>query len=727
MARVKQTVMQRSFTHMEIRKDFLEGDDLDLRKEALQRALNMKSLASRAAEARPGTFYERTLSTAEDVLEIRPASGLRYGLIVNDDSLQIIDENADLIHEVSSVPWTDGSAVWVSPFREQVVLGHQTEGIWTLTYDGGNWSFDDFAFDEAAGGELAQPYWAYVQDATIQPSAETGNITITASRSIWTDDYIGQRIRYGSREIEITGRTNKKVLQGTVVSQLPPSFEVGVQDATVFRIGEAVTGADTNFQGLVVGITGLKLEIVTTTFFEGPDVGEELAGPAGSSKTTSKARVSPYASPVWDEPLMSPLRGYPGAAGQVAGRLVFVDFPQVPDAVGLSSSRRITDWNVGAEDDDAILRQVGDGAPRWLHAVNMGDLILFSDSGVYNVPARENGVISPSTFNPVLVDDTGCSEIKPVKVEDGIMFVDASGEGVSAALLDGNVYLKWSVKRMTTFHNHLIKSPRALCGPALRSSAAEKYMFVINGDGTLAAVSWQQSIRDEAVGFAPWETQGSFVNVSPLFGGYWAIVDREIDGTIQRFLERFSDKAFLDCAGLSSDPGEIDFLQANGEDLTANGQQIVVSYGAGLHLAGETATVYVEGWDYGDHLVDSGGNVDIDLPTSFDVQIGFNFEAELSPWPVEIIESPRIGTLTARVLQFVVSVQDTLSYEVTCNSKTRTVQSYHFGDDLENPPVPRTEVRHFSIYGNRDHPFMMVAKRRPGPFRVLATGQRVQA
>jgi hypothetical protein len=719
--------MQRSFTHMEIREDFLESDDLDLRSEALKCALNMKSLASRAAEARPGTFYERTLSTAEDVLEIRPASGLRYGLIVNDDSLQVISDTADLIHEVSPVPWSDGSAVWVSPFRDQVVLGHQTDGIWTLTYDDGIWSFDDFSFDEAAGGELAQPYWSYVQDATIQPSAESGAVTITASRSIWKNDYIGQRIRYGSREIEITGRTNNKVLQGTVVSQLPPSFQVGVEDATVFRIGEAVTGADTNFQGLVVGITGLNLEIVTITFFEGPDVGEELSGPAGSSLTTSKTRVSPYPSPVWDEPLMSPLRGYPGAAGQVAGRLVFVDFPNVPDAVGLSSSRRITDWNVGAEDDDAILRQVGDGAPRWLHAVNMGDLILFSDSGVYNVPARENGVISPSTFNPVLVDDTGCSEIKPVKVEDGIMFVDASGEGVSAALLDGNVYLKWSVKRMTTFHSHLIKSPRALCGPALRSPAAEKYMFVVNSDGTLAAVSWQQSIRDEAVGFAPWETQGEFVNIASLFGGYWAIVDRVIDGTTYRLLERFDEAAFLDCAGISSDSSNVSVLQANGEDLEANGSQIIVSFSSGLHLAGATATVYAEGWDFGDHLVDADGGVDVEIPNGYEVQIGFNFEAEMCPWPVEILESPRIGTLRARILQFIVSVQDTLSYEVTCNSKSRTVQAYHLGDDLAVPPVPRTEVRHFSIYGNRDHPLMRVAKRRPGPFRILATGQRVQA
>ncbi|MFV1593276.1 hypothetical protein VWZ88_12510 [Phaeobacter sp. JH20_36] len=727
MARLKQTIMQRSFTYMEVREDFLEGDDLELRQQSVRSALNMKGLASRTAEARPGTFFERMLSTAENVEEIRPESGLRFGLIVNDDSLEIVDDRADLVHTVSPVPWTVGKEVWISPFRNKVVLGHRTDGVWILSYDDGAWAFSDFAFTETAGGELAQPYWAYVQDAPIQPSAATGNITIRAAKPIWTNAYIGQRIRYGSREIEITGRTNASVLRGTVVSQLPPSFEIGVDDATVFRVGEAVTGNDTNFQGLIVGFNGNLLQVVTTTFFEGPDVGEELSGPAGASVITTKADAAPFPSPVWDEPLMSPLRGYPGSAGQVAGRLVFLDFPQVPDAVGLSSTRRIEDWNVGAKDDDAILRQVGDGAPRWLHAVNMGDLILFSDSGVYNVPARDNGVISPSTFNPVLVDDTGCNEIKPVKVEDGIMFVDASGEGISAAFLDGNVYLKWSVKRMTTYHDHLIKTPRALCGPALRSPAAEKFMFVVNADGTVAAVSWQQSIRDEAVGFAPWVTNGRFVNVAPLFGGYWAIVDRDVGGTTSRFLERFSDEAFLDCATTTDDTTDAQLLTVNGQNLTANGETIIVSSPSAAHLIGETISYYAEGWDFGDFVVQPDGTVDPGASVVGERQIGFNFECELAPWPVESIESPRIGTLTARVLQFIVSVQGTLSYEVTCNSKTKTVQAYRIGDDLDEPPKPRTEIRRFTIYGNRDHPFIQVAKRRPGPFRVLATGQRVQA
>lgn len=94
---------------------------------------------------------------------------------------------------------------------------------------------------------------------------------------------------------------------------------------------------------------------------------------------------------------------------------------------------------------------------------------------------------------------------------------------------------------------------------------------------------------------------------------------------------------------------------------------------------------------------------------------------------MEVINSPRIGTLKARVMQLVVSVQDTLSYEATCNGVTRQVTSYQIGDDLSVPPDTRTEVGRFSVFGSRDHPEMTIAKRRPGPFRILAIGQRVQA
>lgn len=726
MARVKQTVMQRSFQHMETREDFLEGDDLDIRQSSVRSALNMKALATRVAEARPGLFFERVMSTAENAVEIRPESGMLFGLIVNDDNIEIIDQNADLVHTVSPVPWTSGKEVWTSPFRKQVVLGNGTDGIWTLTYEGGTWTFADFAFAAANAGDTAQPYWVFEKDTLITPSATTGNITVTASKGIWTQNHVGLSIRYGFREILITSRVSSTVVSGTVVSRLPPSYLVAVEDASVFRVGEAVLGADTKYRGLITAISGLNLSIATETFYEGPNVGEELSGPAGSSKVTATLEIPPVESPLWDEPLISPVRGYPRAAGQISGRLIFLDFAQEPSALAVSSARDISDFEVGANDDDAIVRKIGDGAPRWLHAENMGDLVLFSDRGIYIVPVRENGIISPSTFNTVLVDDAASSEIKPVKVEDGIIFVDSSGESVSAVLLDGNVYLKWSVRKMTTYHNHLIKSPVALCGPSLSSTSAEKYMFVVNADGTLAAVSWDRSIRDEAVGFAPWVTNGNFINIAPMFGGYWAIVDRSVGGQTVRFLERFSDDAVLDCATTSSDDPNAQYLTANGVNLTVNGGPLTVSSPGAGHLIGETVSYYSGGWDVGDYLVADDGSVTPNSPVSGDIQIGFNFEAEMEVWPVELIESPRIGSLRARVMEFIVSVQNTLGYEVTCNGTTRKVGAYHIGDDRTAPPPRRTEVRRFSVFGNRDHPTMKVAKRRPGPFRVLALGQKVQ-
>lgn len=726
MARKKQSIIQRSFSYMEIREDFLEGDDLDVRGASLRAAQNMKVLATRTTEARPGTFYMRTMMDAEDVIEIRPASGLTYGMILNNTSLQIIDIFGRVIHTETSVPWADAASLWVENFRSEIIIGDETAGMMILEYDSGSWSFTTFAFIGAAGGEAAQPYWAFELNTTIQPSALTGTITVTAADPIWVSAYVGQRIRYGQREIMVTEKISSTVLRGDVINRLPPSFRVTVEDSTEYRVGEAVIGADTNFQGLVIAISGYEIDVITLEYFEGPDVGEEFSSPGGSSVISAKVEISPLASPIWDEPLMSPLRGYPRSAGGISGRMVLIDFPQVPDLIALSSSRSIKDFKVGASDDDAIVRQVGDGKPRWLHAVNMGDLLLLSDNGVYFVPARENGVISPSTFNTVFIDEVGANEISPVKADDGVIFVESSGEQVSAAMLDANVISKWTIKPLTTFHNHQIKSPKKLCGPSLGSAAAEKYMFVVNGDGTLAAVSWQGNLRDEVVGFAPWDTEGLFVNVSPIFGGYWAIVDRVVEGGTVRFLERFSDDAYLDCSVETDGASETETLWVNGEELYVNGTPLAVRIPALKHLPGATVTYYARGWDGGDHVVNSDGTVTDEPEIVGSRQIGLNFQSNVWVWPIEQIESPRIGMLTARTIRTSISVQGTLGFQARRNGATDTVGAYGFGDDLSLPPVPRTKVYRFAVYGNRDHPEIEFTKHRPGPFRVLSIGQEVQ-
>lgn len=728
MARVKRSIVQRVFSFMEVRQDFLEADGTDIRSASLRGAKNMRATPAGTLSARPGSFLIRSLSDADEVLEVSPDAGLRFGLILNDDSFEVINESGHIVFTQKSVPWTRAKDVWTQSLRKKIVLGSETSGIHVLEYDDGKWTFSDFEFLSAIGGELAQPYWVFEKDLTIRPSGISGNITITASGPIWTPDYVGQRIRYGMREIKITKRISSTVLRGTVVNELPPSWLITVEKRESFRVGEAVVGAETNFQGLVVGISGNVLSVVTTHFFDGPDVEEELSCPSGSSKITAREKVPPHASPIWDEPLISPRRGFPRSCVAVAGRLMFLDFPKVPDLLAVSSSRAIEDFDVGANDDDAIVRRVGDGSPRWLHAVNMGDLVLLSDSGLYYMPVRESGNLSPSNFGAVFIDEVGASEIRPIRIDEGVIFVEASGETVSAAVLDGNVYLKWSVRRLTDFHDQQIRNPVRLCGPSLGSTADEKFMFVVNADGTLAGMTWTGRLTDQNAGFAPWDTNGKYINVVPFFGEYWAIVDRETSEGTVRFLERFDEAAYLDCTVQTDDLSIPKALSVNAGSLSVNGEALAADRPVLRHLPGATVTYYANGWDGGDHVVAADGTVPTDPEEiTGNRQIGLNFVASVAPWPAEITDSRRIGMLRARIIRVSVSVLETLGFKARCNNTVRQVGYYDFGEDFALPPAPRTKVYRFAVYGNRDHPEIEFIKDRPGPFNILAIGQEVQA
>jgi hypothetical protein len=716
----KRTMTQRSFVLGETRADLLEADDTQMRQQSVKRGENVRVTAARGLMARDGTFWRNDAAGARDLIEIRPKSGLIYGLIITDTALTIIDRLANVEFSMAPVPWASAENVWVEPFREETIIGGEF-GIYTLTYATSGWSFAPFAFDTVSGGEIAQPYWAFEKNLTMAPSARSGAVNVVMSGAFWTPDYVGLHVRYGGREISITGYVSPTVATGTVVSILPPCFDVVVANGALFKAGDAVIGQDTDFNGLVISVSGNVLKVVTVTFFDGPDAGEKLSSPLGSSDVVSKVEIAPLPSPIWDEPLMSPVRGYPRAGASAAGRLALVDFPQVPSAICLSSVRSVKDFLVGAEDDDAISRTVGDNAPRFLHAVNAGDLLLFSDRGLYYVGLRDGGLLTPATFNAILVDKAACSTVRPVAINDGVIFVEASETAVSAALLDGNIYLKWSVRQISTFHNHQIKKPVKLCGPSLYAETPEKYVFVVNEDGTLAAMSWIDKFDPESIGFVPWFTQGRFVSISPIFGGYWTIVDRDIGEATSRFLEEFSSDAALDC---TVNIAALEPLLVNGLPLTVNGLPLEISRSNAIPIAGATVAVWDKGFDYGDHLILEDGSIEADIAS--DAVAGFNFVSTVGVWPIEVIESERAGMLKARVIAGSVSVMSSQKITIRCNSSERSVGGYAFGDPLTEPPPERTRLHRFSILGRRDHPTIEIIKDRPGAFHILAVTQEVQ-
>lgn len=727
MARLKDTIWQRDFSLLEVREDLLEADDTDLRKRSLQSALNCRATATRVLTQRPGSFHLRNLQF-DSVIDVEPADGVKFGMVVRDADILMLNETGGTVETISTVPWVKSDDLWVLPLRKEVLIGDPESGLYSLKYNGGSWSIGDFAFDQAPGGELAQPYWVFNPGSTIRPSARTGNISITADQNVFTAAHVGTRIRYGQREIAITSVTTPQLANGTVISKLPPSFNIKVSSSIQYRVGETVVGSDTNFQGLIISVNeaAKTINVVTTNFFDGPDVGEDLSSESYTSMIVSRTEISPLKSTIWDEQMMSAVHGWPRSATSRGERLFFADFPAIPSMIAVSSARSIRDWKTGSDDDDAITREIGSNAPQFRHVIDNGDVLLLADKGCYYLNARDGSTLTPNNFNPVRFDKRGVSRTPPVLVDDAVVFIEANEKTVSAALLSGNVNLKWTVRSLTLMHNHLIQDPVMICGPNLEASDTEKYLFIVNANGTLAAASWSDTFGERDVGVAPWTTDGSYVGIFPVFGGYWCAVDRETSNGMERMLEQFSDDAWMDSAIVSGDGSEAQVLTIGGAPITVQGEEIVISEPGATHLPGKTVS-YMFGDAYaGDWPVSSDGTMadepDLDGPR----QIGLHFECRAKLWPVEVMQSPRLGLIKARVYKLVASMQNTVSWMAICNGKSRVLGGYSVGDNLALPPARRTKVYKVPVFGAKDHPDLEIVKHQPGPWWVLAAGQEVQ-
>ena len=716
-------------------EDLLEADGSARRENSLKKGQNVQIRPTGVFENRQGSFYKRTLSDAGDIFGFQPNDTDTFGALVNDASLQIINQNSQLVVEFTSVPWTSAAGIWLEDLRDILYIGGQF-GIYGLQFDGTNWSFGQVQWTVLPGGEIAQPYWAYEPGVTLQPSATTGAITLTASAPVFDPLYVGQRIRYAQREINVTSFISPTAITGTVISSLPQSREITIstsgKDTSFLEVGEVVIGADSGFQGIITTIvSSTNFRVVPIANIDGLTNGEKLSSPSLTFDFAADPPVvAPEGTTVWDEPLMSPYRGFPRSAAAASGRLFLVNFPSAPNVVAGSSTRAFTDFSIGLDDDDAIVRNIGDGKPSIRHAVAAGDLLLLTDQGLYYVRSRDNIAITPSSFEPVRFDERGASAVAPARFDDGVIFVEASGQSVAVARLSGNVYLNWVVQNLTQFHEHLISSPVKVCGPSFAVSESERYVFVVNADGTAACASFIDNGELQAVGFVPWVTSGQYINVSPVFDGYYAIVDRDIGGSTVRFLEKFDANAYLDCATEATGAFEALALRVNdaGDTLaTDGGDRILFADNRIAHMAGATVDYYGDLQYGGTHVVNSDGTVTNPPTYTGSYQVGFKWVMDAQIWPKEVIESPRIGMIEARVVRFGVSVQQSLGFKVDTNNSTLQIDAYKAGDNLTLPPIRRDEVYRFTVLGRRDHPLLRIHLDTPGPLRVLATIQEVQA
>jgi len=704
----KRSIVQRDFSLGELREEFLERDDLELRQRSLRRARNISLLPTGGFKSRPGTshFITGDSLVPDGFAQVKLADGTQFMAVWSAFSLTIRDSTGATVATLTP-PWAY-EVYWTLPYSGTLVIGCDA-GIFVIKRPVATWSIVAFDFDWPSFGDQRQPYWAFNPGVTLTPSGTTGAITLTASAAVFTAQHVNTVVRYGYREILISTYSSPTSVTGIVRTQLPPTYEItlDVFDVGLWQVGDTVNAATSLFSGVIVQSDQgtKKVWVLALSIMNGPQVGEEISCSQGTAEVSTVTTSTPKASTIWDEALISTAHGYPKAAAFASGRLVLASFRDAPGVVAASSTRAVTDFRAGADDDDAIVR--GLEGVRIAHLAVTGDLLVLSDVGTYVVPLRD-AVLTPANFNPLLIDKRGAKPtVKPAVVSDAVLFAEAGGGRLAAAFQSGNIYLKWGVRTVSDLHKHLFQNIIRICPPSPNDD--DPRVLVVRGDGKITAATWSEDL--DSIGFVEWETRGDFIFADVCFSAQFVAVLREIDGDNVRFIERVDPAMMLDCVRGSYFPRDP---------------------GAATHLAGEAVTVYQDRFFLADLPVAPDGSIAIDgdeFPvtggSSSVPQIGFPFTSEAAAWPVEMMDAPYVGLKRVRATKFGVSVQGSIHFDMRCNAKSRTVGAYSFGDDLTQAPPVSERIFMAPVTGRPAHHDLAVIRNDPGPWQVLAMTQEV--
>jgi hypothetical protein len=317
---------------------------------------------------------------------------------------------------------------------------------------------------------------------------------------------------------------------------------------------------------------------------------------------------------------------YPAACSIIQQRLVFASTNSEPESVWLSAPGSFGNFTVRApvQDDDAVKFTIaGRRVSPVRHLVDMGKLVVLSDSNEKVVRGNEAGVITPSGVNPDAIGQSGCAKLRPLFLNDSLLFLQARrsiirdmGFEFTADGYKGN--------DLTIFANHLFRNKQVVDWEYAQNP--DSIVWAARSDGTLLGLTYvkeQQIIAWHRHDFATTSTATANAalvkNVCVVPEGdedvVYAVVARFVAnkdgenplGIQQKYLERLTlrefsdivDARFLDCSasydGRNTDSTHTMILSGSGwtsgDELTLTSN---VSFFAATDVGNEIQLRYLD-------------------------------------------------------------------------------------------------------------------------------------
>lgn len=427
-----------------------------------------------------------------------------------------------------------------------------------------------------------------ISPTTITPSATTGNITLTASAALFDPLHVGSlwRIKVNATfgYVRITGFTSPTVVNAEVIATLD-----------------------------------------------------------GTTATTA-----------WREGLWSNFRGFPQTVTVYEQRLVFDGGPAAEQSVVGSSARNVIDMTPGVNPDDAYIFTIGGKDLSDIKFLAPTPKALFAGTTRVEFALRDadNKTLSPD--NPPLTrpqSNFGASPVSPVEVDNAVIFVQRNEKKIREFVFsferDG-----FTANDITILANEITGE----AGIAQLSSMPEpvNLVWAVRGDGVLLSLT-----RMAEQNITAWVRHLTFggndffrsVATIPHPDGdrdqTWVIVEREINGATQQYVERLDDTLRLD-SGLS--------LDATGSPtVTVSNLE---------HLEGRTVTPLGDGSVYPDEVV-TNGEITLDGPAAELIDVGLAYEPRVVPVSpeAELADGTTQG-LPRRIIKVLAFLDETVGLQI---------------------------------------------------------------
>ena len=249
------------------------------------------------------------------------------------------------------------------------------------------------------------------------------------------------------------------------------------------------------------------------------------------------------------EAVWSSTRGWPRTVAFHEGRLFFGGSKSRPATVWGSKIGLYFDFvATEALDDDAVEAQLDTNQLNVIVDMISGrDLQVFTTGGEFYVPQAGTDPITPTTFVFKNVSRNGMKPGTRVEsLESGTLYIQRQGKALNEFLFS-DTQATYITQRISLLCGHLLKTPSRI---ALRRSTGTDegdLLFIVNAaDGGMAVFSLLRS--QQVVAPSEFLTDGRFLDIGVDVTRIMTVTSRVFNSVTRYFVEEFTDTLFTDCA-----------------------------------------------------------------------------------------------------------------------------------------------------------------------------------